>query len=123
MVLELLLDKRHLHKGETMVSLNIKLRRLVLYKSSLDLMKEKYGQEFDHVLIFFDSEVPNCFWLRPASADEHGSRKLSPASQSCRMLSISLLIGKLGLKGEETQKLPLEWDEKNSSAKITVVTG
>lgn len=103
-----------------MVSINIKIKRLVLFKSALDLMTRKYGKKFENVLILFDSEVTNCFWLRPCSDNEHGARKLTPASRSSRTLSISLLIGKLGLRGEGTQKFALEWDEENSAAKVTI---
>lgn len=122
MVLEILIDQRNLYRGETMVSINIKLRRLVLFRSAIDLMVAKYGSKFENVLILFDSEVKDAFWLRPCSADEHGSRKLTAASRSSRTLSISLLIGRLGLGGEGTQKFPLEWDDENSAAKVTVVT-
>lgn len=118
MALELLIDERHRHGERPMVSINPKLKRIVMYRSTRELMVQNYGEQFEAVVILIDRSIKDAFWIRPCRLDVEGARRLHKTSDTTRSLSCSLLLQQLQWKGEKTQRFPVEWDAENSAAKV-----
>jgi hypothetical protein len=119
MAIQVLIDDKHRHRGDTYVSINPKLNRLLLYKRAYEDMKKAYGKDIDHVLVLWDDERPHLFWIQPCDADVQGARKLDTPSENTRTLSIRMLLQKLGWKKDRgTVRLPLDWDKDQKAAII-----
>ena len=111
-------DKRYVNRTRAMVSINPKLKRIVMNKTARELIIEHYKDEFEHVLLMIDPEVPNCFWIRACNANVEGARQLNQTSGSTRTVSCSLLLNELNWTGNKTESYPLVWDPKNNAAKV-----
>lgn len=118
MALQVLIDKRHEYRDQAMVSINPKLKRIVIYKAAREMMIKHYRKAFETVLILWDSKIKNAFWLRPCPPEEKGSRQLSATSDTTRTLSCRLLLQQLEWKGTKTERFPIAWDEKNDAARV-----
>src|SRR5208337_2871278 len=117
MAIRVLIDDKHRHRGETYVSLNPKLNRLLLYKRAYEEMKKAYGKDIDHVQVLWDDERPHLFWIQPCEADVEGARKLDTPSENTRTLSIRMLLKEMGWeKDRGTVRLPIEWDKDLEAA-------
>ena len=122
MALQVLIDKRHRHRDKPMVSVNPKLKRIVIYKKARELMIKEYGKEFETVLILFDPKIKDSFWLRPCRSDEEGARQLNATSDTTRTLSCSLLLKELGWVGTKTERFAVTWDAENDAARVYIST-
>lgn len=112
-------DKRHVNRGRPMISINTKLRRIIINKTTRELMIKHYNKkEFEHILLFIDPEVPNTFWMRPCESDKENARRLYSTSDYTRTVSCSLLLNRLDWKSTKTESFPVTWDDKNDAAKI-----
>jgi len=118
MALETLIDARHEHRDQAMVSINPKLQRIVIYKAAREMMIQKYGEEFEAVLIQMDGKNKIAFWLKPCRREERGSRQLNTTSATTRTLSCRLLLQRLEWKGTKTERFHIAWDEKNEAARV-----
>jgi hypothetical protein len=118
MALVVVSDKRYVNRTRAMVSINPKLKRIVMNKTARELMIEHHKDEFEHVLLMIDPEVPNCFWVRACNANVEGARQLNQTSGSTRTVSCSLLLNELNWTGNKTESYPLVWDPKNNAAKV-----
>ncbi len=119
MAIKVLIDDKHRYRGETYVSINPKLNRLLLYKRAYEDMKKAYGKDIDHVLVLWDDERPHLFWLQPCDAEVEGARKLDKPSENTRTLSIRMLLREIGWKKDRgTVRLPLDWDKDQEAAII-----
>ena len=49
-------DKRYVNRSKAMISLNSKLKRIVMNKTTREMMIEQYKKEFEHVLLLRDPE-------------------------------------------------------------------
>lgn len=120
MKLKVLVDDRHRHRSSAMVSINPKLRRIVIYKKSREEMIQKYGQEFETVQIMFHKDIKDAFWLTPCDPDEEGARQLNATSDTTRTLSCSLLLKTLEWEGTKTERFPITWDTEHEAWKVDV---
>jgi hypothetical protein len=116
-------DKRYVNRGRPTISINPKLRRIIINATARELMIEHYKSEFEHVLLLMDPEVPNCFWMRPISADTEGARQLNATSGSTRTVSCSLLLNELKWKSTKTESYAVIWDSENNAAKVDLAQG
>jgi hypothetical protein len=118
MALKVLIDKRHEYRDQAMVSINPKLKRIVIYKAAREMMIKHYGKEFETVLILWDPKIKNAFWLRPCPPEERGARQLNATSDTTRTLSCRLLLQELDWKGTKTERFPIAWDKENDAARV-----
>jgi len=109
-------DERKRAAGKTVVSVNPKLGRLVLYQATLATIREKTGkEELTYVVIKMHPRYPDYFWIQPCSEDTKGRRKVHRIG-STRMLSVKKLTGLGRLKGmETTEQFQAQWDENNNA--------
>lgn len=118
MALVIISDKRQVNRGKPMVSLNSKLRRMVINKSARELMIKNYGKEFEFVQLMMDPEVPNVFWMAPCEENDEGARRLNAGTGATRSVSCSLLLNQLGYESEKTQSYAVSWDLVNRAIKV-----
>jgi hypothetical protein len=119
MALQTYVEEKQNRRGKLLIGFNKKLNRISLHKTSKDLLARSYGP-FNCVLIKFDPEVKNSFWLAPCSEKELGAKKVNKT-----YVSISeALSKKMGLDSikKESGSLPVYWDSKNNAVKIDVVS-
>ena len=118
MVLIVVSDKRFTNRTKAMISINSKLKRIVMNKSTREMLIEHYKKEFEHVLLLRDPEVPNAFWIRPCEPEQEGARQLGSASGSTRLISCSMLLKELNWHSTKTESFPIFWDSSNDAAKV-----
>lgn len=118
MVLEVVIGRRQVNRDKPMISINFKLKRVVISKSTLELMGKYYNKEFSHVLLLIDRNASNAFWIRPCDSGDEGSRNLNKTSGSTRTVSCSLLLDKLNWTVTKTETYPVSWDVPNNAAKV-----
>lgn len=114
-------DERFLRRDHPMVSINPKLKRLIIYQKAREMMIEKSGvPDFEYVILFLDEEgeYPQSFWMKPVEEGELHARKLNVTSDSTRTLAISMLLNKLKWSGNKTERFPLVWDKKAKCARV-----
>ncbi|MGC8605631.1 MAG: hypothetical protein ACP5VS_18355 [Desulfomonilaceae bacterium] len=122
MALKLITDYKHKDRGNQIVALDPKRKRLGIYKQTMVEMIKHYGGPFEYVQIYIDPESPNKFWLKPCQSSAEGARKLGQTSLSTRGLSISLLLEELHPKPTTTVRLPLTWDEEHAAGRVDLVS-
>ena len=105
--------------GETIVSVNPKLKRMTLYKTTKNLMAEKSGQEFDHVLLLKSPTSKDKFWIRPCNPNQPGARKLN-SNGVTKTLSCSMLLHEVSWDPEKTVNLDVKWDDNYNALKVEV---
>jgi hypothetical protein len=120
MALIVVSDKRYVNRSKAMISLNSKLKRIVMNKTTREMMIEQYKKEFEHVLLLRDPEVTNCFWIRPVEPDQEGARQLNSTSGSTRLISCSLLLHELNWQSTKTETFPISWDPENLAFKVDI---
>lgn len=118
MALFIISDSRNVNRGKPMVSINTRLRRMVINKSARELMIKNYGKEFEYVQLMMDLEVPKCFWMAPAGENDEGARRLNAGSGATRSVSCSLLLNQLGYESEKTKSYAAIWDSTNRAIKV-----
>jgi len=123
MATKVLIDDRHRHRGSEYISLNPKLRRILLYKKGYQVLRDNFGGDVDFVQVLTDDEQPHFFWMRPCNPDAPGARKMDKTSTNTRTLSIRALLKELNWKPTETVRLRLEWDKREAAARIDIREG
>jgi hypothetical protein len=118
MALIIISDKRHVNRGKPSVSINAKLRRIVINKSARELMIKNYGKEFEFVQLMLETEIPNVFFMAPCEEDDEGSRRLNAGTGATRSVSCSLLLNQLGYESDTTKSYAVAWDAVNRSIKV-----
>ncbi len=118
MALVIISDSRSVNRGKPMVSINTRLRRMVINKSARELMIKNYGKEFEFVQLMMDLEVPNCFWMAPCGENDEGARRLNAGTGASRSVSCSLLLNQLGYSRETTESYAVAWDSSNRAIKV-----
>ncbi len=108
--------------GDRLVSMNPTLSRIVLYQKTLELMKEKTGQDPTFVRLGVTKEHPKAFWIRPCGARDEGALKVHTMGKT-RMISAKLLFNFLTEKGwyvpkGKTDQFPVDWDDENKAVKV-----
>ena len=101
-----------------MVSINPKLKRIVIYKKAREKMIQRYGQEFETVQIMFGKDYKDAFWLSPCDPNEEGARQLNATSDTTRTLSCSLLLRTLEWEGTKTERFPVKWDSEYDAWRV-----
>jgi len=120
MALVVVSDKRYVNRSKAMISLNSKLKRIVMNKTTREMMIEQYKKEFEHVLLLRDPDIDNVFWIRPVEPDQEGARQLNSTSGSTRLISCSLLLHELNWQSTKTESFPISWDPENLAFKVDI---
>ena len=119
MELETYVDKRSSRRGESNVRFNTKLKRMVFYKASQELIKKKFGS-FNYVLFRFDPNSKDSVWITPCSSDDVGRKRINVGkNDSTSFVSLSKgLLEKLGLEENLSEIFPISLDTSNKAVKI-----
>ncbi len=117
MARKFLIDERRTAARAPCVSLNPANGRLGLNAQSYDLMKRRYGSDFEFIRIAVDEDEPTKFWLEPCEKSDHGARKILKA-QNAKRLSAKLLITHLGLSGRKALRYEVKWDGEHRAAVV-----
>lgn len=118
MALVIISDSRHVNRGKPMVSINTRLRRMVINKSARELMIKNYGKEFEFVQLMMDPQIPNVYWMAPCEESDEGSRRLNAGTGATRSVSCSLLLNQLGYSSDTTKSYAVIWDSSNRAIKV-----
>jgi hypothetical protein len=118
MALVVVSDRRHANRDKPMVSVNYKLKRLIINKSARELMVSYYKKEFENVLLLRDTERSDAFWLMPCSPDVEGARQLNTGGGYTRTVSCSLLLNELKWKSNKTETYPVVYDRENKAFRV-----
>ena len=86
MAIKVLIDDKHRYRGETYVSINPKLNRLLLYKRAYEDMKRRTARTLI-MSWFWDDERPHLFWLQPCDAEVEAARKWTSRVRSAHPLN------------------------------------
>lgn len=123
MALVIISDKRHVNRGKPMVSINTRLRRMVINKSARELMIKNYGKEFEFVQLMMDPQIPNVYWMSPCEENDEGSRRLNAGTGATRSVSCSLLLNQLDYSSDTTKSYAVTWDSDNRAVKVDLTQG
>ena len=118
MALQVVIDRRYINRERSMVSINPKLRRIVMNKATREMMIEHYGKDFESVLLLIDPDIADAFWIMPCTPDQEGARALNATTGITRTISCSLLLNELNWKSTKTESYPVNWDNENNAAKV-----
>ena len=118
MALRVVIDRRYINRERSMVSINPKLRRIVMNKATREMMIEHYGKDFESVLLLIDPYIADAFWIMPCTPDQEGARALNATTGITRTISCSLLLNELNWKSTKTESYPVSWDNENNAAKV-----
>jgi hypothetical protein len=100
------------------VTINWHLKRATLNQAGLQLLRDHYPGDTNHVELLVDDDNPSMFWIRLTDQEAPGSRKMDRPSKSTCSINISLLIREMDLKLEETKRFPLTWDNSIPGARV-----
>ncbi len=108
--------------GDQLISMNSKMSRIVIYKKTLELIKEKTKHDPKFVRLGITDKHPNAFWIKPCAQGDEGALKVHVMGNT-RMISAKSLFNILQEKGwyrpeGKTDKFPVEWDKDNDAIKV-----
>jgi hypothetical protein len=106
-------------RGERCVSVSGKLHRILIHKEAYAEMKLRYGEDFEYVQFWIDSERPERFWMKPSTREAAGTSRIALNRQNgTRTISAVHVLRALGWKSEDSVRCPLEWDSENEAAVV-----
>jgi len=108
--------------GDQLISMNPKMGRIVIYKKTLNLIKEKTRQDPKFVRLGITDKHPKAFWIKPCAQGDEGALKVHVMGNT-RMISAKSLFNTLEEKGwyspeGKTDQFPVEWDKDNEAIKV-----
>ena len=62
--------------GDQLISMNHTMSRIVIYKKTLNLIKEKTKHDPKFVRLGITDKHPNAFWIKPCAQGDEGALKV-----------------------------------------------
>jgi hypothetical protein len=107
---------RETRTSAAVISISGMYGRILLFKRTYEVMRDKMGQDFGYVRLFVDDKVKGKFWMKP-SLDGGVPIRLTGKN---RILSAVPLLAALGWKRTDTVRLPVVWDVRHKAYAVDV---
>jgi hypothetical protein len=119
MTVKVLINEKNQRLNHPAVTINPKLRRLMLNQQAFSLLLKDHGTESQYVQILYDYADPKgIFWIKMCNPELPGSRKLDTTSKSTRTCNISSLLQVLNLNSTETTRFEMTYDKQLKAGKV-----
>lgn len=106
--------ERKARRTKASISISGRYNRLLIFQKAYALMKERFGQDFDHVQFLLDDARKGFFWMKACKESDTGATPINTKTGNNRILSVSALLSELEWSKEaKTATFNIEYDNKN----------
>lgn len=110
-------SKNSLQKGKERVGWCAKIKTLNLYRATKIMVENQFGP-FNFVLLKFDPDKKETFWISPCTEDELGAKRVFEKNKTKLIRLSKGFLDNIGLKEIERGAFGVAWDKRNQGLKI-----
>lgn len=122
-MLEVVVNERATNKDVPTVSVNGKLKRLLISSMAMETMAQHFGKEISYVQLLRDPAIERCIWIRASEPEERGARSLGSTKGSTKLVACAVVLRLIGYFETKTASFPIVYDPQNAAFKVDMKEG